>query len=328
LYVALNLSFPKGGPASPVPYRGWVVRITPSGELEPFCYGFRSPNGMGANAEGDIFVTDNQGEWVPACPLVHVQKDRFYGHPVSIRWTEEAQAEGLVPDAHYRSPLARTPPAVWFPYEELAQSATDIVCDETGGHFGPFAGQLFVGEMTKGLVARVQLEKVNGQYQGACFLFRRGCGAVNRMAFGPEGRLYLTRVNRGWGGGGLGSGLARLEFTGAIPLEVLSIHLESDGFELRFTKPLAEGSGEQAADYRIEQYRYENWDQYGSPRIDVERIDVVSVVISPDRKSARLRTRGLKAGKVCRFDLEGFRSADGEPLLHRRAFYTLNAFPP
>src|SRR5690554_2037872 len=31
---------------SAVPYRGWVMRLTPDGVLEPFASGFRSPNGL------------------------------------------------------------------------------------------------------------------------------------------------------------------------------------------------------------------------------------------------------------------------------------------
>jgi hypothetical protein len=118
-------------------------------------------------------------------------------------------------------------------------SATDIVCDLTDGGFGPFGKQLFVGDMMKGTIIRVAMEKVAGEYQGACFLFRRGVGAVNRMTFGPDHRLYLTRAARGWGGGGRGEGVARLEFTGETPMEVRDMHLIRNGFELHFTLPLS-----------------------------------------------------------------------------------------
>jgi glucose/arabinose dehydrogenase len=336
LYVSLNLTFGSGGPSSVVPYRGCVVRITPGGELQPVCCGLRSPNGIGANAEGDVFVTDNQGDWIPACPLYHVEQGRYFGHPASLRWHAATLGKKGAPieeptsdkvDPKPESIPERTLPAVYFPYDELCQSTTDIVCDTTGGKFGPFAGQLFVGEMTKGLIARVQLEKINGRYQGACFLFRRGCGAANRMTFGPEGDLYLTRVNRGWGGGGLGDGLARIEFHDIIPMEVHSIHLQADGFELKFTKPLAPGAGEKIDDYRLEQYAYHHWKTYGSPKIEQEKIDVSAVQVSDDRRSVRLTTHGLKARKVCQFSFSRLPAEDGDVLLHAEAFYTLNEFP-
>lgn len=325
LYVALNVSFIRGA-ESPVPYRGWVVRVRPDGEMEPFCFGFRSPNGMGTNAAGDIFVTDNQGEWVPASPLYHLRKDHFFGHPVSLRWTKEALDKGWAPTTKDGpGDWKRTPAAVWMPYEELSQSATDVVCDLTGGRFGPFSEQLFVGDMTKGTVVRVQLEKVQGEYQGACFLFRRGCGAVNRMAFGPDGRLYLSRANRGWGGGGLGEGLARLEYSGKLPFEIHSIHLRPDGFQIRLTKPIANDAVLQPQDVRIEQYGYNNWSNYGSPKIDRRALPVKSMSLSADRQEIHLTLDGLTAGRICQITLPRLAASDGGVLLHPEGFYTINA---
>ena len=46
----------------------------------------------------------------------------------------------------------------------------DVVLDNTGGKFGPFARQLFIGEFRLS-ENRVFLEKVGGEYQGACFGF-------------------------------------------------------------------------------------------------------------------------------------------------------------
>lgn len=324
LYVALNLTFGGGPPASEVPYRGCVVRITPEGDLEPVACGLRSPNGIGRNAEGDIFVTDNQGDWVAACPLYHVEPGRYFGHPSSRHWY--GSLVGNKPLRGDEQP-PRTLPAVWFPYEELCQSATDIVCDTTDGRFGPFAGQLLVGEMTKGLVARVQLEKVNGKFQGTCFLLRRGLGAVNRLTFGPDGRLYFARVNRGWGGGGLGEGLARLEFTGRTPLEIERVHLKRDGFVLHFTTPLAAGEGDSADDYALRQYAYNYWETYGSPAIDRETIAVERVLVADDRRSVRLWATSLKEGKVCHIAAGDLVDEQGQHLLHRDAFYTLNELP-
>lgn len=325
LYVALNLTFAAGGPSADVPYRGCVVRVAPGGRLEPVACGLRSPNGIGRNAEGEIFVTDNQGDWVGACPLYHVRPGRYFGHPASQRWY--ASLVGAQPLTAPDALPPRTLPAVWFPYEELCQSATDIVCDTTRGRFGPFGGQLFVGEMTKGLVARVQLEQVDGQYQGACYLFRRACGAANRLAFGPDGKLYLARVNRGWGGGGLGDGLARIVPTGAVPLEILAMSARPDGFELSFTKPLAKGVGQRPEDYHLDQYTYHHWKTYGSPPIEQQEFAIQAVEVAADRRSVRVRVPGLKPRKVCHVRLSDFTADDGDELLHADAWYTLNVIP-
>jgi hypothetical protein len=43
--------------------------------------GCRVPNGIAPGPEGNIFFTDNQGDWIQVCKLAHVVPGRFYGHP-------------------------------------------------------------------------------------------------------------------------------------------------------------------------------------------------------------------------------------------------------
>lgn len=311
----------RGVSTSNVPWRGWIVQITPEGELVPWCCGLRCCNGLCWNGDGDLFATDNQGQWVPATPVHHIRKDHYYGSPPSRQWVEQT---GSV-EARRRAEEPPTPPAVWIPYEEFCMSAADIVCDTTGGKFGQFQEQLFVADMMKGTIVRVALERVNGEYQGACFLFRRGVGAVNRMTFGPDGRLYLARASRGWAGAGRGEGLARLEFTGRTPLEIESINLLQSGFAIRFTRPLTDEALTQATELTIEQFRYEYWEQYGSPKIDRELLPATEIRFSVDRRTLTIHADGLQAGRVCHLSLPRFTAATGEVLLHTDAFYTINS---
>src|SRR5690606_27116807 len=69
-----------------VPYRGWVVKVTPSGEFVPYAYGFRSPSGLLITLDNELLVADNQGDWVGTSPLFKVEQGKFYGHPASIIW--------------------------------------------------------------------------------------------------------------------------------------------------------------------------------------------------------------------------------------------------
>ena len=62
----------------------------------------------------------------------------------------------------------RTPPAIWIPYS-WSRSTGNLEPDRSQGAFGPFAGQLFVSELTNGMVLRAQLEEIDGVTQGACF---------------------------------------------------------------------------------------------------------------------------------------------------------------
>ncbi len=185
-----------GQRATKFPWRGWAMIQQPGGQLEPLCAGLRSPSGLGSNAAGDVFCTDQQGNWVGTNPLLHLRKGAFFGHGDSLKDMQRPDSPvrdpGKLPQAITVAEAAkRIPgyalPAVWFPYVKMGQSPTGVVCDKTDGKFGPFAGQLFVGEFVLSGVNRVFLEKVGGEYQGACFHFIDGleCGA---LAAGISGR--------------------------------------------------------------------------------------------------------------------------------------------
>ncbi len=326
-YISLNVSF--GDPQwwhgrSTVPDRGWVMRIAPDGTATPFASGFRSPCVLGTNAEGDLFVTENQGDWMPACPIFHVREGLFYGHPASLRWTSEYRDVDRIPSDTTPPDRERADAAVWIPYD-WSRSAGSLVTDLTGGRFGPFERDLFVAEMTNGYVLRAQLEKVQGEYQGAVFPFRRKVGSAVRLLFAPDGTLFAGLTDRGWGGQAPNSGIARLRWTGVVPMEVQRVHLLQDGFELAFTKPLA--AGLDPGQVSLQQYDYDWWWEYGSPVRHVTDVLVESVELSADRRTAILRAPALKAGMVARMKLSGIVGDGGLPLLHDELAYTVNQLP-
>src|ERR1044071_7557720 len=131
-----------------VPSVGWCLKIpSGGGPVEGFCRGLRAPNGWAAfGPEHELFVTDNQGEWVGACKLNHLRRGKFYGFP----------SGNPAPESEYRQPATFEPPAVWFP-RKLGPSASGIavITDE---RFGPFKGQMLVGDFQNGLLMRVALE--------------------------------------------------------------------------------------------------------------------------------------------------------------------------
>jgi len=328
-YVSLNVSFfsPEWWHGkSPAPYRGWILRITPEGEMQPVACGLRSPCGLGFNAAGDLFYTDNQGDWMPACPIFHVQEGAFYGHPASLEWTEDylashTQASDTVPPARERQDAA-----CWIPYD-WSRSTGNLVVDDTGGRFGPFDGQMILGEVTNGLLVRAQLEKVRGEYQGACFLLRRNVGSVARVAFAPDGSLFCGLTNRGWGGLAPADGIARVRWTGETPLEIESVHLLQRGFELRFTQPLDPARLPAAEAIELFDYDYDYWWEYGSPERDRFDIPVESLSLSEDGRVLTLLVEELAPGRVLRARLPGIVGTDGSPLLHEEFAYTINELP-
>lgn len=320
-------------------WRGWGMKVSPEGQLTPVCAGMRSPAGIGMNEAGDMFYTDQQGNWVATNSLHHMRQGAFFHHAEAlasmslpgstVRGVEQVPGGLPYPRALRQFPQLK-PPAVWFPYKKAGQSATDILLDESKGKFGPFAGQLFVGEFTQAAMHRVFLEKVGGEYQGACFPFRSHfASAVLRMAQGTDGSVFVGLTNRGWSSLGTAAyGLQRLVWSGKTPFEIQEMKARTDGFELVFTKPVDVRSASDPASYECSSHTYLYHSTYGSDEIQKARLDVVSADVSGDGRTVILKLNGLRELFVHELIAAGVRSRDGEPLLHEYAWYTLNRRPP
>ncbi len=335
LWVVLCLT---GSFNSNTKFRGWALRVSPDGKTTPTTSGIRSPGGIGMNAAGEMFYTDNQGPWNGACKLQHLVPGRFVGHPAGNRWydlapelgrkpQEPASGGRLVAEAEKIPELL--PPAVYFPYPKMGQSSSGVVCDLSGGKFGPFDKQMFVGDQSQSFIARVMLEKVNGDYQGACiplrYGFSSGCLA---MLQAPSGAMFVEGTSRGWGArGGKEFSLERIVWSGKRPFELLEMHVRTDGFELSFTEPLEAASAVDLAAYKLSTYTYIYQSSYGSPEVDQTTPTIERVELSADQTTARLFVKGLQLGHVHELHLDGVRSAGGLPLLHNTAYYTLFRLP-
>ena len=156
MVVALNLAWIGFG-ASLSPWRGWMLAIRPDGEMKPIAAGMRSPAGMGTTMDGALFFAENQGDWVGSGYITHIEEGDFAGNPAGLHWTSDPasplslQPEDVPDSGEPLFEVARVidelkPPAVWMPHGILGISTSDIVPDSTGGLFGPFAGQLLVGD--------------------------------------------------------------------------------------------------------------------------------------------------------------------------------------
>ena len=66
---------------------------------------------------------------------------------------------------------------------------------------------------------------------------------------------------------------------------------------------------------------------YGSPVVDKTRPNITKAVVGKDGKSVRLYVDKLQEGHIHELHAPGVRSAEGLPLLHPEAYYTLNYVP-
>lgn len=318
-------------------FRGWCLRLTEDGEVIPTCSGVRSPGGIGFGPEGDVFYTDNQGPWNGTCGLKWLKPGSFQGHPAGNRWFEFAPnlKKPEEPKSGSRTHVEADripeylPPAILFPYNKMGKSASGVETDISNGKFGPFANQMFVGDQSHSTIMRCFLEKVDGKYQGACFMFRQGIGSGTLpLLMHKEGVMFTGGTNRGWGSrGGRPYSLERLSWSGKTPFEVHEMRAKPDGFELTFTMPVDAKTAADLASYKLGTYTYIYQSSYGSPEVDHTTPNITKAVVGDDGKSVRLYVDKLQRGHVHELHMPGLRSESDLPLLHDTGYYTLNNIP-
>lgn len=364
-FVTTNLGFFSGESwrgRSAVPWRGWALKISEDGQMQPWATGMRSPCGLGI-IDGELFYTDNQGEYIGSGALWHVEKGDFMGNPAGLDWAgqpnspvkltaaqlnarvdprrlKDAEGKYIRPenivdekvttlaDVKKDLPALRLP-AAWLPYGFLGISTSEPISIPADA-FGPFAGQVLVGDQGMSIISRVFLEKINGEYQGASFAFRSGfASGVVRLAWARDGSLFVGETRRGWGSSGdADEGLERLVWNNEVPFEMKAVRAMPDGFEIEFTKPADPATAEDLASYSVESFIYKYHPVYGSPPVNAEKCTVKGVKISDDGMKARIVVDGLRPAYIHTISLPGIRDKEkGLSLLHPTAFYTLNSIP-
>ncbi len=347
---------------SRVPWRGWAMRITEDGKMEPWATGMRSPAGLGF-LNNELFYTDNQGDWMGSGAIWKVEKGDFIGHPAGLAWSgmpnspvklTEAQFNSKIDPRKVRNEKGRyikpenvvnenfktlfemkkefpelRLPAVWLPYGILGISSSEPITIPKG-HFGPFEGQTLIGDQGMSILSRVFMEKVNGEFQGASFMFRSGFrSGVMRMSWARDSSLFIGETNRGWGSAGeANEGLQRLAWNNKIPFEMKAVRAMPDGFEIEFTLPVDPKSAEDLASYSVESYIYKYHPVYGSPPVNTQNLAIKGVKLSADGLKARIIVDNLRKYYIHTIKLDGIRERDNfYSLVHPTAYYTLNNIP-
>ncbi len=308
--------------------RGTLIKIPFDGKgpHENLLGGLRNPNGLALGPDGEIFSTDNQGQWLPSNKFVHLKEGRFYGFKMNPKTP-------FVKD----TPV---PPAAWVPQDEVGNSISEpvLVTD------GVFKGQMLIGDVHKGGIKRYFLERIKGEYQACIFRFsesnlKNGIEAgVNRLKFGPDGALYVGGVGGGdavglggwsdWNWNNTWTGLQKLVPNGKVPFEMLAVRSMEDGFEVEFTQPVGR-SGQNRGAYNIESWGFAPSQHYGAGnKVGLRKMKVAAVELSDNRKKARLIIPGIQEGRLYHLKLNRVLSKEGETLWGDEAWYTLNWMGP
>ncbi|MEU7904877.1 family 16 glycoside hydrolase [Actinoplanes sp. NPDC049118] len=318
-YLNLSVSINLGGATTdpqPVGGRGTSIVVNRrTGRVTTVAGGLRTPNGIGWGPGGELYVTDNQGGWLPSSKLIKIEKGAFYQHFTN-------------PDGPFDAePVTR--PVLWLPQNEIANSPSTPVLLKSG----PYRGQFLIGDVTYGGLQRAYLETVHGREQGAVFRHTQGLEAgVNEVSIGPDGAVYVGGLGAdgNWGQEGkLRHGLQKLTPNGTDVFDMRTMRATATGFKIEYTKPLSDATvAKLPTAYAVEQWRYVATPQYGGPKVDRETLPVTAARVSADRRTVTLTIAGLRRDRVVHLrSPRPFSARDGETLWSTEAWYTLNEVP-
>jgi hypothetical protein len=321
-------------------YNGWAFRIEPNGKGGPIANGLRSPAGLGVGPDGRVWYAVNQGDFVAACQLFELLKGKFYGHPAGL----VDVPGGMTPDSPEIKYDAwadkREKAAVLFPHNKVANSPGNLVWETTKGKFGPYAGQILIGDQTQSNLLRVTLQKVGEQEQGAVMPFMEGLeSGVMRPVFLADGSLLLGQTGRGWQAkGGKVASLQHVRWDGkTVAPAIASVAATPKGFRIDLTRPLGDGVSEAIlkSALSLESWTYRDAPDYGSPELGSRSEATSGISVAADRKSVTVTlvnqdltpVHPRQIARVYHVKLAAGTLFDANAPAELHAYYTLYAFP-
>jgi mono/diheme cytochrome c family protein len=319
-------------------FNGWAVRVEPDGKYQLFANGLRSPASLGVAPDGRVWYTDNQGDFVGTSKLYELKKDKFYGHPAGL-----VDLPGMTPaspEIQWDKVAGRKEkPIVLFPHNRVANSPGNPAWVTTP-KFGPFAGEILIGDQTQSNLLRVSLQKVGGVEQGSVMPFFEGLeSGVMRPLFLPDGSLLLGQTGRGWQAkGGKVASLQHVRWDGkTVAPAISSMEATSKGFTVKLTQPLGAGVSVELlkSALAVESWTYRDAPDYGSPELDLRDEKFESLAIAADRRSIEiaLASRDLpqvhprQLARVYHAKLKSQTLFDANAPAQLDAYYSLLRFP-
>lgn len=313
-YVGLPCQQDDRSPAA-ARYRGQVLRLVPRKpsaddprrfRLESLTRGHRFPMGLALSEAGDLFTTDNQGNYTPFNELNHLRAGRWYGFVNRLERSNPPREPVESPAVEIPHPWTRSVNGLAW----LAPHADAPDAAKFAAAWGPLAGQLIGCEYNGQRLVRFSLEPIEGTFQGAVFPLDVPAepGAPVQegpvvAAISPAGDLIVGNLrDSAWGGGQNTGSLVRLRpLPGELPAGLAEIRSAPGGFRLRFTRPVDRSLAAERSNYQLEAFRRVATPSYGGDDVDRHAVRVTAVGVSEDGREVRLAVEPLRAGFVYSF---------------------------
>ncbi|MDB5050088.1 MAG: large, multifunctional secreted protein [Fibrobacteres bacterium] len=326
-YAPYSGSIRPGGPSdapASTAFSGAFLKWDLTGKLEKFAGGLRSPNGANVAPNGDMFVADNQGAWLPSSTFMHMKQGMFYGHRQSP--TRDTAGNITVNNApNWAEGLPYERPTAWLDHGTLRASPSQPIYMTKGRYVGDW----LLGDVNNPGLVRIALDDVQGTYNGAVFWFAKGMGisAINRMAWGTDGSLYvgtIMKIAGNWPAGDKAPLYRVTPKTTATTFDMRAVRHLADGVEIIFTDPVDPASIA-GANFSVTQWHYTRQEGYGLGKGSSEPRTVSATELSADGRRVHLKIAGLKDDYVTYFKLTNVKAATGGAAVwNNECWFTLN----
>jgi mono/diheme cytochrome c family protein/cytochrome c553 len=328
-------------------YRGKILKLVPRKltydeepqqyDIEIISSGHRFPMGMARNREGELFVTDNQGNYNPFNELNHVRKDSHFGFINALEKQNGFKPPPLEePAINIPHPWTRSVNGICF-----LETPSDLrpLTSDLGSRrslYGPLEGHLVGCEYDTRRLIRMSLQKIGDTYQGCAYPLSIPPADVEKGLLGPivcaikptTGELYVGEIrDSGWGAGNNIGQIVKIKIEPEkFPCGIAEVRATKTGFTIDFFQPVDRVKAADIASYSISSYRRESTPAYGGPDLDRRDEKISTAELSADAKRVTLTLPELRTSHVYEIRLKNLTPGGG--LFHPdEAHYTLRQIP-
>lgn len=309
------------------PFRGCALKIEPgSTKATVYATGLRTPNGLFMDKNDQLWITDNQGDWVGSSKIHRIEEGGFHGHPASLLWSENSPTETPADISPKKLDSMRIKAAALLPQGDAGNSITQPI--NSSPNFLPIttpatadsAQPLIVGEMNHARLIYYMPDIVNGKPQGAsCHILNTPDLVMgnNRLTYSPDGKtLYTGKTHLSWPGQ---EGIKKITYKGTPYLMAEQVQLTKTGFKFTFNSKIT--APKLTEKYIIKSFGNDYHKGYGSKKVGEILEQINSVTALGNTLVIDLKTPPV-AGKIYDITLSKKISSELSDISSNRFWYT------
>ncbi|MFT4547220.1 MAG: hypothetical protein ACI8XO_004625 [Verrucomicrobiales bacterium] len=313
-------------------HHGSIIKVSKDGsKLERYATGLRAPNGIGISPTGQLTSGDNEGTFVPRCPIHWIDAGEFLGVvDSSENWASmktTPTTEQRLNDRKKHLEVSEAPmPLAWLPKQVDNSNGGQVWV--TSDKWGPFEGEMLHMSYGQSALYVVLKEKKGALMQGGVVKIPvRPTSSAMRGKFNPrDGQLYIAGL-KGWQtNAGREGGLDRVRYTGRPVAMPSSLNVRNGGIEIGFTQKLDQELAEDVESYSIKASDLAWTHDYGTREFEIgyrdsitkelgaTTFEVISAKLLPDGKSVFIQLELLQPVHMMEIKLD-LETEDGEEIV-------------